>query len=175
MKASTRATRLLLMLPLLGGALIADPAPQGHVVVNVSEGMWTTDWEGEDHRIYTFLWSLDLINWSYAPFVEFGDGIHSYGGTANTDKLFFRLHYLDDPEVNSLEEAKLKSFDGQGLPLEWKILNGLKPFDGTGINGPTGDLDGDGIANNQDIRPNDDTIGAMSITITTPANGTSIN
>jgi len=175
MKPLTHTTRLLFLLPLLGGSLIANPAPQGTVAVNVTNGMWAADWEGVEHRIYTFQWSLDLINWRYAPFVEFGDGIHSWGGTSSTDKLFFRLHYLDDPEVNSLEEAKLKSFDGQGLPLEWKILNGMSPFDGTGINGPNGDLDGDGIANNQDSRPNDDTMGAISITITTPANGTSIN
>jgi len=177
MRPLANTTRLLVILPLLGGSLIADPTPQENVsfIVETTNGTWVADWNGVEHRIYTFQWSLDLVNWSYAPFVEFGDGVHSWGGTTSTDKFFFRLHYLDDPEVNSLEEAKLKSFDGQGLPLEWKILNGLTPFDGTGINGPNGDLDGDGIPNNQDSRPNDNTMGAISITITTPANGTSIN
>jgi len=175
MKPHQGIIRLLVVFPFIGGTLIADPAPQKLSFTAGAPGTWNADWNGVDHRVYTLQWSLDLVNWSYAPFIDFGAGAQSRGMSSTTERFFVRLHYIDDPEIDTLEEAKLTSFDGQGLPLEWKLLNGLSPFDGTGINGPNGDLDGDGILNYQDSRPNDDNVGTMSITITTPANGTSIN
>jgi hypothetical protein len=176
MNSQTNLTRLVALLALLGGSLAADPSPQSQISFTAgASGTWNADWMGVDHRIYTIQWSNDLVNWSFAPFIDFGSGIHSRGCNSSTDKFFIRLFGLDDPAIHSVEEARLTSFDGQGMPAEWKVMNGLNPFDGTGINGPNGDLDGDGIPNYQDSRPNDDSIGAMSITITTPANGTSIN
>jgi hypothetical protein len=175
MKSHTKFTRLLVLLPLIGGSLVADPSPQEQISFTAGgSGTWNADWLGVPHRVYTFQWSHDLENWHYAPFIDFGDGIHSRGCSSTSDKFFVRLHYLDAPEIDTLEEAQLASFDGEGLPIDWKVKNGLHPFDGTGINGPNGDLDGDGIPNYQDSRPNDDAIGAMSITITTPANSTTI-
>jgi hypothetical protein len=64
--------------------------------------------------------------------------------------------------------------DGDGLPNLWEFLYGLNPQDSSDAS-VTADLDADGIPNIQDSRPNDNTMGAISITITTPANGTSIN
>lgn len=176
MKRRSGIFRFLFPLPLLAGSLTADPAPQSQIsfTAGASE-TWNADWLGVPHRIYTIQWSLDLVTWHFAPFLDFGDGIHSRGMSSSTDKFFIRLYYMDTPEIDTFEEVKVTSFDGQGLPLEWKILNGLHPFDGTGINGPNGDLDGDGVPNDQDSRPNDDSVGIMAVTITTPANGTSIN
>ncbi len=37
--------------------------------------------------------------------------------------------------------------DGDGLRDPWEIANGLDPEDPTGLNGPDGDLDGDGLTN----------------------------
>ncbi len=37
--------------------------------------------------------------------------------------------------------------DGDGLPDWWEIANGLNPNDATGVNGASGDLDGDGKSN----------------------------
>jgi hypothetical protein len=136
-------------------------------------------WHGKPGRSY-FIQISDpadhLKTWAYAPVYEFGTDIdisHEVDGTA--EKGFFRLLYLDDPAVTTLDDVEFASFDGQGMPAEWKVMNGLNPFDGTGINGPNGDLDGDGISNQYDSRPNKASVGAMSITITTPVNGSSIN
>lgn len=176
MKPHSKIIRLIVIIPLLGGSLVADPSPQEQISFTAgASGTWNADWLGVAHRVYTMQWSHDLETWHYAPFIHFGEGIQSRGCVSTSEKFFIRLHFRDAPEINTLEEAQLASFDGQGLPIDWKIKNGLHPFDGSGINGPNGDLDGDGIPNNQDSRPNDDSIGALSITITTPANGTSIN
>jgi hypothetical protein len=37
--------------------------------------------------------------------------------------------------------------DSDGLPDSWEITFGLDPNSGTGVNGPTGDPDGDGVSN----------------------------
>lgn len=41
--------------------------------------------------------------------------------------------------------------DGDGLPDKWEVDNGLDPLIGTGANGGTGDLDGDGYNNLQEF------------------------
>ena len=40
--------------------------------------------------------------------------------------------------------------DHDGLPDEWELANGLDPNDPTGVNGPLGDPDGDGMNNLQE-------------------------
>lgn len=176
MKSHKKLAGLVALLPLFDGSLSADPSPQSQISFTAgSSGTWNADWAGVDHRVYTLQWSNDLVNWNYAPFIDFGSGIHSRGCNSSTDKFFIRLNYLDDPEIDTLEEALEASYDGQGLPIGWKIKNGLDPFDGTGVNGPNGDFDGDGVANKFDSRPNDDSVGALTISITTPANGITIN
>ena len=42
--------------------------------------------------------------------------------------------------------------DGDGLPDDWEIHYGLDPLSATGINGASGDLDGDGITNLEEFR-----------------------
>ncbi len=64
--------------------------------------------------------------------------------------------------------------DNDGFTTMWEFVNGMSPVDDSGINGPHGDLDGDGILNKYDSRANDANIGVMTITITTPSNGSTV-
>lgn len=151
MKPLGTTTRLLLILPLLGGSLIADPTPQGNTsfIVDTTNGTWVADWNGVAGRTYFFQWSLDLVNWSYAPIVEFGTGTHSWGGTTNTDKFFFRLAYMDDETVTSLQEARDADFDGDGIPNWFEVEEiGSNPFD---KNSAGGDSDADGLADGWEL------------------------
>lgn len=43
--------------------------------------------------------------------------------------------------------ASTRDSDGDGLPDDWEIANGLDPFDPEGVNGALGDPDGDGLSN----------------------------
>ncbi|MHB9009789.1 MAG: hypothetical protein ACYDC1_22975, partial [Limisphaerales bacterium] len=42
--------------------------------------------------------------------------------------------------------------DGDGMPDDWEVANGLSPTDGTGVNGPDGDLDQDGMSNGDEYQ-----------------------
>gem|GEM_PF-2437065 len=42
--------------------------------------------------------------------------------------------------------------DHDGLPDDWEVANGLNPNDGTAVNGPNGDPDGDGYTNLQEFQ-----------------------
>jgi uncharacterized protein (TIGR03437 family) len=44
-------------------------------------------------------------------------------------------------------ELQLGADDGDGLPTDWEVQFGLDPASGAGLNGATGDADGDGIPN----------------------------
>ena len=44
--------------------------------------------------------------------------------------------------------------DGDGLPDAWEIANGLDPNSATGVNGASGDYDGDGLSNTQELLAN---------------------
>ena len=113
------------------GSLTADPAAQPQM--SITEGTadsWNFDWEGIAGRTYFFQYSQDLVNWEYAPFIDYGEGIHSYGMSCSTDKMFFRLLYTDPAAENP------PSTDGDGT---------------TGFSNISPDDDADGLTNAQEL------------------------
>ena len=125
----------------VAGSLTAEPEAQPQM--SITEGAsnsWNFDWEGIAGRTYFFQYSLDLINWENAPFIDYGEGIHSYGMSCSTDKMFFRLLYID-PETDDPIPADT---DGDGLSDYDEIMLGTSPTnpdsDGNGIS------DGDAVA-----------------------------
>lgn len=129
--------------------LCADSEPQPQVsFTEGSAGTWNVDWAGVTGRTYFLQGSQDLVSWDFAPMMEFGAGVKSFGmDTDNADRYFVRLQYEDVSGVNSLEEAQGADSDQDGMPNYWEVMNGLSPIDAEGINGSSGDLDGDGYSN----------------------------
>ena len=131
------------------GTLSGDPVPQQQMSFTAGAAdTWNADWLGESGRTYFFEWSQNLTQWNYAPFVDFGSGVKSFGvATQNAPTFFVRLHYVDDAAVTSLQQAREADFDNDGIPNYWEAANGLNPMSALGNDGATGDLDGDGFNN----------------------------
>lgn len=133
------------------GPLSADMAPQPQVAFTKGlENTFAADWQGVTGRIYFVQWSLNLQSWFYAPFIEFGDGMHSRGVAGSGPKGFYRLHYVDDAAITSLEEAMNADFDGDGLSNIFEVTFGYDPYDPTStVDGNDNSLDpeGDGMTN----------------------------
>ncbi len=109
-----------------------------------SSGTWNADWIGVAERTYFVQYSLDLVNWGYAPLLRHGAGVQLCGmQTLNAEKYFIRLKYSDDPAVNTLVKARLADFDGDGIPnaVELEYGTGSDPFDINSV-GPDSDSDG---------------------------------
>ncbi len=131
------------------GPISADMAPQPQPVFSQGpqKNTYAMDWQGVAGRIYFMQRSVDLANWQYFPFIDFGDGMHSRGIVSLTDKGFFRLKCVDDPEITSLEQAQNADFDGDGLSNIFELAFGSNPFDadstpGGPDNGPDPEEDG---------------------------------
>lgn len=101
----------------------ADPEPQPQIsFTEGSGGTWNTDWSGVALRTYFIEWSLDLEHWQYAPLVDFGTGLKSFGiDTQGEEKFFVRLRYVDDTTVNTLQEARDADFDNDGIPNHYEV------------------------------------------------------
>jgi hypothetical protein len=133
--------------PLVSAALIfvltrplsANDIPSDRI--SLTEGAnetWNADWSGLYVRSYFFQWSWDLETWSYAPFIDFSDGLHRRGFESTTARFFIRHHHTDLPT----SDPGLEDFDGDGLGslIEVKVLD-TDPLDSDGWT----DADGDGI------------------------------
>ena len=142
-------------------AVSGDQVPAQRISLTAGAAdTWNADWSGVPNRTYFFQWSQDLTQWNYAPFVEFGLGVKSFGfATQNASKFFVRLQYVDDGAVTSLQQAREGDRDNDGLPNFWEAANGLNPMSALGKDGATGDLDGDGFNNLREYylesKPND--------------------
>ncbi len=150
----------------LSGSLTADPVDEQMSFVPWTGGTWKSEWPGVAQRTYFYQWSSDLVTWHYAPFMAFGDGGHEFFMDASPQKLFVRLHRVDDPSVTTLTEAQNADFDGDGIsnllevttyntaPMAWDtdgdlIPDGLEVLLGTSplVNNATADDDSDGMNN----------------------------
>ena len=57
--------------------------------------------------------------------------------------------------------------DSDGMPDMWELAYGLNPL----IRDAEGDLDADGVSNSNDARPNQSSVGSITVTITAPLTG----
>ncbi len=151
MKQLLKSLLILVSVALVPGRISADMAPQPPLAFTQAElDTFAADWQGVDGRIYFMQWSRDLQNWVYAPFIDFGDGMHSRGLNSSTDKFFTRLHCIDDPAITSLEEAMNADFDGDGLTNIFEVTFGYDPCNANSTaDGADNalDPDGDGMTN----------------------------
>ncbi len=145
----------------LGGVSSADPIPlppQAQVsFTQGSSNTWNIDFQGSEHRIYFVQWSLDLVTWHFAPFMEFGTAPEPYGiQTEGASKFFVRLTYYDDPNIETLEQAMNADFDKDGVSnIDEVTTLGTNPFlfatNGGTIGDGDQDWDGDGISNADEV------------------------
>lgn len=155
-KAPSRVLALLLG---LSGLTCADPLspPQAQISITAgSSGTWNLDWQGVSHRVYFMQWSVDLVNWSFCPFMNFGSELHSRGFNSSTPKLFMRLFYYDDTNIDTLEQAMNHDYDGDGVSnMDEITVLGTSPnqfsSNGTGISDGAQDFDQDGISNADEV------------------------
>lgn len=151
MKPNCKTITALVPVAFLIGPTSADMAPQPQVAfTQAAPGTFAADWQGVAGRIYFMQWSLDLETWFYAPFIDFGDGMHSRGVAGSAPKGFYRLHCLDDPAITSLDEAMNADFDGDGLSNIFEVTYGYGPFETASTSGGNDnalDPEGDGMTN----------------------------
>lgn len=151
MKPFCKTILSLVPAPFLIGPISADLDPQPQVLfTQAAPGTFAADWDGLAGRTYFMQWSLDLVSWYYAPFIDFGDGMHSRGLESSSDQFFFRLHYGDFPEITGLDEARNADMDGDGLSNIFEVTFGYDPFNpASTVDGNDNELDpdGDGMTN----------------------------
>jgi len=135
----------------LATATLADDPPEQPQVEFTpgAQGTFNVDWQGVAGRTYFTQFSLDLISWYYAPFIDFGDDSHHRGVDSTSPRLFLRLAYADVPGVESLEDAMNADFSGDGLSNIFKVTHGYDPFkeDTHGTPDALADPDQDGLTN----------------------------
>lgn len=142
MKRQPSRALSIAMLALLVTTSGGDPSPQPQMQFTQGlQGTFNADWEGVAGRTYFTLFSLNLIDWHYAPFIDFGDGGHHRGIESDADRFFLRLRYGDFPGINSLEDAMNADFDGDGLTNIFELIHGLDPFTANA----NGDAEEDGL------------------------------
>jgi len=129
MKRQQSRALSIAMLALLATTAVGDHAPQPQMKFTQGlQGTFNADWEGVAGRTYFTQFSMNLIDWHYAPFIHFGDGGHHRGIESDADKLFIRLRYGHFSNINSLEDAETEDLDGDGLTNLFEVMNGLDPF-----------------------------------------------
>ena len=143
MSTSQQTVAVALALVFGSSFITAEPLPEQLTFARSASGIASTDWPGVAKRTYFYQSSPDLVNWTFAPWMAFGGGGHHYElATAGTQKLFVRLHYVDDTTVTTLQQARDADFDNDGIsnafeletiftdPLNKNSAGGDSDFDG---------------------------------------------
>ncbi|QJE95268.1 hypothetical protein [Luteolibacter luteus] len=140
---------------------LADPVPlppQRQLSFTAgSSGTWNIDFDGSENRIYFVQWSLDLVTWHFAPFMEFGVDPEPYGvQTEGASKFFVRLAYYDDSSIESLAQAMNADFDNDGVSNMDEVTSlGTSPLlfatNGGSVGDGAQDWEGDGISNADEV------------------------
>lgn len=129
MKLPASRTLCLATVALLAASAGGDPAPQPQMQFTKGlQGTFNADWQGGAGLTYFTQFSMNLIDWHYAPFIDFGDDMHHRGIESDAEKFFLRLFYGDFPGINSLEDAMNADFDNDGLSNIFEVMNGMDPF-----------------------------------------------
>jgi hypothetical protein len=132
---------LFAIIALASGAHASGPEQPQVSFTPGASNTWNMDWNGIAGRTYFIQWSLDLINWNYAPTMDFGDEPEPYGiETEGSSKFFVRLRYIDADWITTLQEAEDADFDGDKVKNSAEVENGTDPFQSL-------DTDGDGMPN----------------------------
>jgi hypothetical protein len=155
-------------------ALTKDDLNEGFwLQVDSFTGAYSFSWTARLGRTYFVEYSTDLMTWKYFPLIEQGNGIKiEYGFLFSGGNRFFtRLRVTDTPTTNPMTA----DFDGDGISNYDELLLGTDPVNFNTPLVPGGDADGDGIVNEQDAAPSDATVGRLSMTISYPANNSTIN
>ena len=151
MKIAANTTRVLALTALLAGPGTADSEPPPQLQFSrAAQGTWATDWIGDDLQTYFFQWSTDMVNWYYAPFIDYGAGSHSRGCASSSPSFFVRLHHGEFEGIDSLEKAENGDIDGDGLTNLFEVTFGYDPFDVESTAGGLDNLvdpDEDGMGN----------------------------
>ena len=126
MKQPSKLIVPAILASVLVGPLSADNGipPDQISFLSGANDTWNADWYGLYGRSYFIQWSHDLQTWSYAPFVDFSDGLHSRGMNSSTPKFFIRHMLTDAPTT----DPELEDFAGDGIGSLVKVLMGLDPF-----------------------------------------------
>jgi YD repeat-containing protein len=113
---------LLLFGSLAAPTALAQPLQPQVNFTRVSATNWNAAWTGVAQRTYFIEQSVDLVNWSYAPIVEFGSGAkNSAVANQSAPKFFVRLRYVDVPWITTLQQARDADFDGDGVPNYFEV------------------------------------------------------
>lgn len=140
-----------LSLLLVGPTTASEPAPQPQIAfTSAGSGMWEIAFDGVSGRTYFIQWSLDLLNWDYAPVVDHGLSPDIFGtDTEGAEKYFVRLRYVDHDWVEDRLFAEEADFDGDGIPNLFEVETvGSDPFD---ENSAGGDSDNNGMADGWEL------------------------
>lgn len=130
---------------LICGAGAVEPAPQPQLTFVPAGGDdWEIDWPGVSGRTYFIQWSLDLLDWDYAPVVDHGTTPVPVGTDSEGEVNYFvRLKYVDYNWVDDRASAEAADFDSDSIPNLFEVATvGSDPFD---MHSAGPDTDGDGL------------------------------
>jgi hypothetical protein len=122
----------------------APPQPQMEFSRGTSNS-YSAEWTGVAERTYFIQWSLDLEDWTIAPFMAHGVaplGVHTHGGESDAPAFFLRLKFADIPS----SDPELADFDNDGLGNLAEVDLWIDPLNA--------DTDGDGVMDGVEVANN---------------------